>query len=158
MLLLAACGPLDTEQTVLDKAREWVFVDEVIAVHSRKDCTAAAMWLTVPQLRYSGLIKVRDVRSSLPHLEKGRAVAFTVADATPNEVSEQLMSMRLFEGLGLLGSFLAPSKRCMDQPMMLAAEIMLHSPDAVFVYDPSAHTVLLADPSRKQALFLRTGI
>lgn len=155
-VVLSSCAPLDTEQTIKAKAQEWVFVSEVFNILSEQDCTAAALRLEAAQLRFSGMVHVSDVRSSLPHLEIGRAVAFTVPGATPNQVSEQLMSMRLFEGLGMLGSFIGPGRRCMDSGLAIAANEMLHSPTAIIIYDPSDYVILLTEPGKQQAIFLHT--
>lgn len=156
--LLASCAPLDTERSIRAKAMEWVFVSEVFYILSDRICTAAALRLEAGDLRYSNPVQVRDVRSGLAHLDRGRAVAFTVPGATPNEVSEQLMSLRLFEGLGLLGTFMGVSRHCLNDAMAQTAHELLHSPDALMIYDPVDYVIVLFNPVRRQGVFLRIKV
>lgn len=157
LLALTGCGPMDDADTVRQAAQRWVFAGQVSQVLSERDCTAARLTLSSDQLRYSGgAVVVNTVRSGLPYLEAGRAVAFVVPGATPNQVSERLMSIRLFEGLGLLGSFLGPGRRCMDEDMADAAYHALMSPDVVMIYDPESYAILLMSKPDRSAFYLRT--
>ena len=158
VLLAAGCGPLDDAESVGAAVSRLAFVHRVDHVLSERDCTAARLSMASPELRSTGgAVTVTHVRDGLPHLQAGRAVAFAVPGATPNAVSEQLMSMRLFQGLGLLGSFLGPGRRCMDDAMVRDAWAALMSPDAVLVYDPATFAVLILHAPSRQALYLRTG-
>lgn len=152
---LASCAPLDTEQSIRAKATEWLFVTDVFYILSDRICTAAALRLEAEPLRFSNTVRVRDVRSALPYLEKGKAVAFTVAGATPHQVSQHLTSLRLFEGLSLSGTFMGVARHCMNAPMSEAANDLLHSPEAWLIYDPTDYVLVLFDPHRQQGVFLR---
>ena len=155
--LLIACGPLDTESSVRSVANRWVFVSRVERVLSDTDCTAASVSLRSAAIRTTGGPKrVSSVRESLRYLEADRTVLFDVPGLNPNQVSEQLMSMRLFTGLGLLSSFIGPGRRCMDDQMAAEAYGALMSYDTLMIYDPTIYTILMVVPDTQRAFFLRT--
>ena len=159
LLLLTACRALETQATALERAGAWVFPGEVVWFHARRDCAVLVITTLSDQLKATGgPVLVGSVGAALPRLEARQTVAFNMPGLTPNDVSQRLMSRDLPTGLGLLGSFLNPAKRCLDEAGGLAVQRALLSPDAVLIFDPAARALGLFHRSEGRLYFLRTGV
>lgn len=156
-LALAGCSALDTEDEARAMAVRWVFLAQTQAFVSNRDCTVARFDVISPELRRSGgAERVNSVRAAIAPLQSGEVVAFEIPGVTPNEVSEQLMSINLFKGLGMLSSFIGPGRRCMDDAFAAQAFAALMSEDTVLVYDPVHYALLLLHRPTLSAFFMRT--
>lgn len=157
LLPLAGCFPLEEEAEARQRANQWVFLAQTRRFAVQSDCAVGVFDAVSPMLRQSrGAKPVTSVRAALPFLEQGRAVAFDMPDVSPNEISEQLMSINLFKGLGLLSSFVAPARRCMDDVFAADAVTALMSPDTTLIYDPKTYAIVLLYRPGPLAFYIRT--
>ncbi|WGW02248.1 hypothetical protein [Tropicibacter oceani] len=154
--LLTACQ-LDTEQEARAIVAPWIFLAETEQFTSEKDCTVARFAVVSQEVRRTrGPVLMTSVRAAIPLLQDGQTVAFDIPGVTPNQVSEQLMSINLFKGLGMLASFVGPGKRCMDDAFAADAYSVLMSPDTMMIYDPVTYSMVLLYKPAKTAFFMRT--
>ncbi|MFZ7090122.1 hypothetical protein [Primorskyibacter sp. 2E233] len=153
---LTACQ-LDTEQEARKIVAPWIFLAETEQFTSEKDCTVARFAVVSAEVRRTrGPVIMNSVRAAIPLLQEGRTVAFDIPGLTPNQVSEQLMSINLFKGLGMLASFVGPGKRCMDDTFAVDAYTVLMSSDTMMIYDPVTYSMVLLYRPAKVAFFMRT--
>jgi hypothetical protein len=157
--LLTGCLRLDTEAEVRALLKTWVFLAQTREFTSKGSCTAAIFDTVSPSLRGSGAVwTVTDVRSGLRRVEQGQAVAFDLPGISPNEVSEQVMSISLSDGLGLISSFVGPAQACMGDQFQSDVYLALMSPDTVMIYDPTQNALLLLHRPSQIAFFLRGNV
>lgn len=158
-LLLAGCGPLDREEEVRARIRDWVFLAQTRSFISRSTCTAAIFDTVSGALRTSGPVRAVDnLRSGAREVDAGRIVAFEVPGLTPNAVSEGLMSLNLAGGLGLISSFTGPARACMDEAFQRDVYLALMSPETVLVYDAGGDALLLLHRPSQIAFYLRGNV
>ncbi|MFW2544598.1 hypothetical protein ACN2XU_18335 [Primorskyibacter sp. 2E107] len=156
LAVLMGCQ-LDTEAEARQLMAGWVFLAETEVFHSDADCTIGRFSTISPELRARrGPAVVESVRAAIPHLENKQVVAFDMPGVTPNQISEQLMSINLFKGLGLLSSFIGPGKRCMDDVFAQDAFTVLMSTDTTMIYDPVNYALVLLYRPLNKAFFVRT--
>lgn len=155
---LAGCFRLDTEEEVRSLIRDWVFLAQTRSFTSRPTCTAAIFDTISGSLRSGPVRSVTDLRAGVRLLDEGRTVAFEVPGLTPNMVSEGLMSIDLAGGLGLVSSFVGPSRACMSDQFQQDVWMALMSPDTVLVYDPGQDALLLLHRPSQIAFFLRGNV
>ncbi|MGP6085825.1 hypothetical protein [Antarctobacter jejuensis] len=155
---LSSCFKLDTEEEVRRLIRDWVFLAQTRDFTSRPTCTSAIFDTISSSLRSGPVRSVSTLRDGAQLLAKGQAVAFEVPGLTPNEVSEGLMSLDLSGGLGLVSSFVGPSRNCMSEPFQQDIWLTLMSPDSVMIYDPSSNALLLLHRPSQIAFFLRGNV
>ncbi|MDA7425888.1 hypothetical protein [Thalassococcus lentus] len=155
--LLAACEPLDTEEGLRHRAQAWLFLGETRAFAAGRDCAVARVDLISPAMRErGGPLPVSSVREAIPHLQAGTTIAFVVPGATPNQVSEQLMSAHLFEGLGMLSTFVGPGRRCMDDVFAAQAYTALMDTQTLMIFDPKNYVMVLLYRPIPTAFVIRT--
>ncbi len=157
-LALTGCFKLDSEDEVRRLIRDWVFLAQTREFTSRPTCTAAIFDTISPSLRSGPVRSVSSLRDGARMLDDGQTVAFEVPGLTPNEVSEGLMSLDLSGGLGLVSSFVGPSRTCMSAPFQQDIWLALMSPDTVLVYDPTSDALLLLHRPSQIAFFLRGNV
>lgn len=156
LAVLAGCQ-LDTEEEARKLVSQWVFLAETEVFHSEGDCTVGRFATISPEVRgLKGPKVVSGVREAIPWLEEKRTVAFDMPGVTPNQISEQLMSINLFKGLGLLSSFIGPGKRCMDDVFAADAFTVLMSTETTMIYDPGSYALVLLYRPMNKAFFVRT--
>ncbi|MFW2587650.1 hypothetical protein [Sagittula sp. SSi028] len=157
LLLLAGCGPLDREETLREELASYFYISKTLRFESQGQCTAAIFQL-VSQGTRRPVAVVSDVRAGLRLIKQGRVVAFDVTDATPNEVSEQVMSISLEEGVGLISSFIGPAMECMDDQFQIDAYYALTTPDTLAIYDPAANAFMMLHRPNRLLFFMRGTI
>ena len=158
-LFLSACFAIDTEDAARDLAGRWVFLGATRSFVSQDTCTVARFSLTSDTVRGTGGPKpVRSIDAAVKALKADVTVLFDMPGATPNQISEALMTSNLFEGLGLLSSFVGPSRRCMDDTYAAAVAVALMSPEARLIYDPVTNAMLMLYPPGSEAFFLRGNL
>ncbi|WP_136440992.1 hypothetical protein [Pacificoceanicola onchidii] len=156
LTMLTACQ-LDTEEEARRLVAPWVFLAETEVFHSEANCTVARFATISPDVRRSkGPVLVEGVRESIPFLEEKQVVAYALPGLSPNQISEQLMSINLFKGLGLLSSFVSPGKNCMDETFASDAFQVLMSPDTTLIYDPVNYALVLLYRPLNKAFLVRT--
>ncbi|WP_425099462.1 hypothetical protein [Tropicibacter sp. S64] len=156
LAVLVGCK-LDSEEEARRMVSAWIFLAETEVFHSETDCTVARFATISPQVRGTkGPKVVHGVREAVPFLEEKRTVAFDMPGVTPNQISEQLMSINLFKGLGLLSSFIGPGKRCMDDVFAQDAFTVLMSTETTMIYDPQNYALVLLYRPMNKAFFVRT--
>ncbi|MBP0481126.1 hypothetical protein [Sagittula salina] len=157
--LLASCiFALDEEEALRVDLKRLVYLAQTRSFTSRSTCTAAIFDLASDQVRSQGMRIVSDVRSGLRLVKEGRVVAFDVPGLTPNMVSEQVMSMNLYAGLGLISSFVGPSKDCMDDQFQVDVYYALMTPDSLTIYDPERNALLLLHRPKRLLFYLRGDV
>ncbi|MBV7393849.1 hypothetical protein [Mameliella sediminis] len=157
--MLAGCLRLDTEEEVRAQLKGWLFLAQTRVFVSKSTCTAAIFDTVSGELRASGpLRRVEDLRSGQRWLEQGQAVAFEIAGASPNAVSEALMSVDLSGGLGLISAFVGPSQSCMDERFQADIYLALMSEETVMIYDPAGNALVLLHRPSQIAFFLRGNV
>ncbi len=157
--LLTGCFRLDTEEAVRAQLGGWVFLAQTRDFTSRGTCTAAIFDTISGELRASGpLRRVDDLHAGQRLLSQGRAVAFEIPGMTPNMVSEGLMSVNLYEGLGLISSFVGPARACMDASFQADVYLALMSDETVMIYDPASNALVLLHRPSQIAFFLRGNV
>lgn len=156
---LPGCLRLDTEDEVRAQIAEWVFLAQTRHFTSRPTCTAAIFDTISGALRSTGPVRpVMDLRSGQGLLADGRTVAFELPGLTPNMVSEALMSVNLYEGMGLVSSFVGPSRACMTDSYQADVYMALMSPDTVMIYDPGSNALVLLHRPSQIAFFMRGNV
>lgn len=156
---LAGCLRLDTEEEVRSLLKTWVFLAQTRDFTSRSTCTAAIFDTVSPSLRSTGPVRVAtDLRSGLRMVEQGQAVAFDVPGLSPNDVSEQVTSISLSGGLGLISSFVGPSRSCMDDQFQADVYLALMSPETLMIYDPARNALFLLHRPSQIGFFLRGNV
>lgn len=158
-LLVAAGCKLDREDALRDELAGWLSVAEVLEFRSRSTCTGAVLRLKDAVIS-DRLTKATSVETAVQYLRAGRAVAFVLVDATPNEVSERIMTASLEQGLGLLSNGLGAAKRCLSDRGGMAFYAAIMSPDAVMIYDPGGNSLTLVhrQSTVPLAIFLRGNV
>lgn len=159
LLLSAGCLPLDREEAVRQEVARLVFLAQTRDFRSTATCTAASFEVISDQLRRSGgAARVTTVQDALPRLQKGQAVAFDMPGVSPNAISEQLMSLSLPIGLGLVSAVVGPARGCMSEVFKADLAAILASPDTTLVYDPGHDAALLLYRPLPIAFFLRGNV
>ncbi len=159
LALLPGCFSLDEEDSVRGQLAEWVFLAQTREFTSRPTCTAARFEVISDQLRSTGgPRRVTTVREALPLLKAGRAVAFDLPGVSPAQVSEQLSSLDLPQGLGLISAVIGPSRACMEDVFAADLHAVLMSPDTLMIYDPGGNAVLLLYRPMPIAFFVRGNV
>ena len=158
LLVLSSCLPLDREEEVRAELSGLVYLAQTRRFTSKPTCTAAIFDLASSSVRSQSVRIVSDVRSGLRLVKSGRVVAFDVPGANPNTVSEQLMSISLEEGMGLLSSFIGPSMACMDDQFQLDAYYALMSEQSLTIYDPANNAIMLLHRSARLLFFMRGNV
>ncbi|KUF12032.1 hypothetical protein AVJ23_05510 [Pseudoponticoccus marisrubri] len=159
ILLLAGCA-LDREDAVREELRRWLLLAETRHFTSKPSCTAAVFALVSASVKMAGgPRRVRNFTEARLLIGQGRAVLFDMPGRSPSEISSGLMARDLAAGLGLLSSGVGPSLACMEQDAIRAGfHAVLTSPQAVTIYDPPNNALILVDPTRRLALFLRGNV
>ena len=153
--LLAACG-LDTAEEARQRAERWLYLGDEMHFNAGPFCSVAIYRLTRPEAR-GNLFHVGDVERALWHLGQDHAVAIHLKGRSPNDFSQQLMSKDLPAGLGLLSSATGPRK-CMTDEIARGVYVMLMTPDAWTIYDPTSDVLVLADFEKGVAVYLRGNV
>ncbi len=157
-LKLAACS-LDKEDMLRAELAGWLELAETLEFSSESTCTAAVFRLKSPEIS-DRLTKVRSVDVAVDYLQSGRTVLFDMPDASPNAVSERIMTGNLETGLGLLSNGVGPAQRCLSDRAGIAFYNAIMSPDARMIYDPegNAMTVVHVQSEVPLAIFLRGNV
>ena len=151
-LSLAACS-LDQEDEVRSKVENWVKLGETFYFYSRVNCTAALF--DVKATRISSMIrKVSTVADGMRAITEGESVAFQVAELSPTEVTEQIMTRDLPLGLGVLSSGTG-GKDCMADEMAEAYFNTLLDPTSVLIFDPEGKFMAVFDKRNRRLFFSR---
>jgi hypothetical protein len=158
LLPLAACLRLDTEEEVRAQVKTWVFLAQTRTFVSKPTCTAAIFDTISPDVRSMAVRRVSSVRSGLRLIQEGRTVAFDVEGLTPNDVSQQMMSMNLSEGMGLVSSFIGPSRVCMDDQFQVDIYYALMQPESLVIYDPGSNALGILHRPSQIFFFLRGNV
>ena len=141
LLVLSSCLPLDKEEEVRAELSGLVYLAQTRRFTSKPTCTAAIFDLASSSVRSQAVRIVSDVPG-----------------ANPNTVSEQLMSISLEEGMGLLSSFIGPSMACMDDQFQLDAYYALMSEQSLTIYDPANNAIMLLHRSARLLFFMRGNV
>lgn len=159
LVVLTGCLPLDREEDLRREVGRLVFLAQTRDFRSTSTCTAASFEVISDQFRTTGgAYHVSSVRDALPRLQKGEAVAFDIPGASPNAISEQLMSLSLPVGLGLVSAVVGPARGCMSEVFKSDVAAILASPDTTLVYDPGSDAALLLYRPLPVAFFLRGNV
>lgn len=149
---LAGCA-MDKEEEVRAQIGDWVKLGETGYFHSTMSCTAAVF--RVKGLRITSLIsKARTVGTGMTLLKQGNAVAFDLKGLSPNAVSEEIMTIDLAQGIGVLSSGVA-GKDCMSADVKRAYLRALLDPEAVLMFDPNGNMMAVLDRRRKWMFYAR---
>lgn len=155
MVLLAACR-LDAPEAARAAVARWLYPAEQLYFESRRSCTVAVFRLGPGGLR-GGVARVTDLERALWHVGRGRAVLIDLPGQSPDAVSRRLMSRDLAAGLGLLSSALGP-RDCMTERIEAGVRLVLQTQAALTIYDPAGNALILYDPGRRLAVFLRGNV
>lgn len=158
LLLLAACFPLDKEEALREELRNFVWLAQTRRFESQSTCTAAIFDLASTGVRSARVRVVSDVRAGIELVKQGRAVAFDIPGKTPNMVSEEMMSINLYEGMGLVSSFIGPSLACMDDQFQVDAYYALMTEDTMAIYDPGMNALMLLHRPKQLLFFMRGNV
>lgn len=156
-LVLTGCA-LDEEEDVRALMRNWVFLAQTQHFVSQIRCTVAVFDVVSPDLRVTGARKVDSVGGALTLLNRGHAVAFVMPGLTPSEISQQLMSLSLPNGLGMITAVTGPARECMEEAVEIGVYLALTSPDSVMVYDPANDAVMLLYGPGQLAFFIKGNV
>lgn len=158
LLLLAACFPLDKEEDLRAGLRGIVYLAQTRRFESKSTCTAAIFDLASDAVRTPAVRRVSNVREGIELAKQGRIVAFDVPGLTPNMVSEQMMSINLYEGMGLISSFIGPSMECMDDQFQVDVYYALMTEDSMAIYDPASNAMMLLHRPKKLLFYMRGNV
>ncbi|SLN47343.1 hypothetical protein [Roseisalinus antarcticus] len=154
-LSLSACA-LDSADQARARVTGWLYPGEEIYFNATRYCSVGVYRLTRPDLR-STLYLVADAERALWHVRQGHAVAIRLENGSPNDLSQAIMSMDLPHGLGLLSSATGP-RDCMTMRIANGTYAVLMSPDAFTIYDPNTDVLVLVDPVREVAVYMRGNV
>jgi hypothetical protein len=157
LLALTGCA-LDSEEEVRAQLKPWLFLSETMEFVSQDTCTVARFALSSGEVKSTAPRAVSGIRDSLAPMQARKAVLFDLPGLSPNDVSEQLNSISLFRGLGVISSFIGPSRRCMSEEFALDAFAVLMAVDSVMIYDIDSNAMVLIDPAGTQAFYMRGNI
>ena len=150
-VLLSACS-LDQETEIRSKLQSWVKLGETFYFYSRVNCTAALF--DVKADRISSLIKkAGSIEAGMRAIVEQKVVAFQIAALSPTQVTEQIMTLDLPLGLGVLSSGTG-GKDCMAREMEVAYFNALLDPTSV-IYDPVAKSMAVFDLRNRRLFFSR---
>lgn len=159
LAVLPGCFALDEEPALRDEVAQWVFLAQTRGFTSRRTCTAASFDVISDQLRVTGgPVRVTSVREGVQALKAGRAVAFDLPGRSPAEISEEVSSLDLPQGLGLISSVVGPSRSCIAKVFATDLHRVLMSPDTLMVYDPGGNAVLFLYRPMPVVFFLRGNV
>lgn len=158
VLSLPGCFAMDKEEEVRAQVASWVFLAQTRTFVSRSTCTVAIFDLISDGVRLQDVRIVDDLPSGLTAIKEGRTVAFEIPGATPNAVSEGLMSIDLAEGMGLLSSFIGPQQACMDDQFQVDVYYALTVPETLTIYDPGSNAMMLLHRPTKILFFMRGNV
>ncbi|OIQ26872.1 MAG: hypothetical protein BM562_16180 [Alphaproteobacteria bacterium MedPE-SWcel] len=151
-VLLSACS-LDQETEIRSKLQSWVKLGETFYFYSRVNCTAALF--DVKADRISSLIKkAGSIEAGMRAIVEQKVVAFQIAALSPTQVTEQIMTLDLPLGLGVLSSGTG-GKDCMAREMEVAYFNALLDPTSVLIYDPVAKSMAVFDLRNRRLFFSR---
>lgn len=154
--LLSGCA-LDEEMALRSQLSKWIYLSETLFFTSEVTCTVAVFDLARPEIS-SKIPRARSIDTALIRVRKGQPVLFDIAETSPNEISEQLMSRDLGKGLGMLSTGVGPVKDCMADEIAYGYYQILMSPDTRTVYDAAGNALLMVYPPSNLAFFLRGNI
>lgn len=157
-LKLAGCT-LDKEEKLRAELASWLELKETLEFSSKATCTAAVFRLETTDIS-DRISRVNSVDTAVQYLKGGRTVVFDMPDASPNTVSEWVMTGNLETGLGLLSNGVGPAQRCLSDRAGIAFYNAIMSPEARMVYDPegNAMTVVHVQSEVPLAIFLRGNV
>lgn len=155
-LFLSACA-LDREQILRDELSAWLFLGETRHFTSTMSCTVAIFDLARSEVS-SDVARSLSIETALERIRGGQAVLFEFPGSSPNDISEQLMSHDLGEGLGMLSSGVGPVRDCMEQHVGNAFYAVLMAPQSRAIYDPNGNSIILVYPPENLAFFLRGNV
>lgn len=158
LVLLAACFPLDKEEELRVRLGSLVYLAQTRVFVSKGACTAAIFDLASDAVRKPAVRAVSNVRTGVQLAKEGRVVAFDVTGLTPNAVSEQVMSIDLPGGMGLISSFIGPTLACMDDQFQVDVYYALMTPDSLTIYDPASNAIMLLHRPKKLLFYLRGNV
>jgi hypothetical protein len=158
LLVLGGCFALDREDEVRAQVGDWVFLAQTRRFVSKPTCTVAIFDVVSEAVRSRRVTTVSSLREGLRKVGQGRTVAFDLPGQSPNAISEGLMSLDLSEGLGLLSSFVGPSRSCMDDAYKADVYRALMSPETLTVYDPGSNALLLLHRPTQILFFMRGNV
>ncbi|WP_255731224.1 hypothetical protein [Phaeobacter sp. B1627] len=151
-VLLSACS-LDQEEEVRSNVQSWVKLGETFYFFSRVNCTAALF--DVKANRISSLIrKAGSIEAGMRAIVEGETVAFQIDALSPTQVTEQIMTLDLPLGLGVLSSGTG-GKDCMAEEMEVAYFNALLDPTSVLIYAPQDRSMAVFDRRNRRLFFSR---
>jgi hypothetical protein len=157
-LMLAGCFALDREEEVRAQVGDWVFLAQTRRFVSKPTCTVAIFDVVSEAVRGTRVRTATSLREGLGKVARGQTVAFVMPGLSPYAISEGLMSLDLSEGLGLLSSFVGPSRACMDDVYKADVYQALMSPDTLTIYDPGSNALLLLHRPSQILFFMRGNV
>lgn len=160
LLLCGAAGcKLDKQDALTGELSGWLSVRQALEFSSRATCTGA-VFLLEDAVISDRITKATSVPTAVHYLRAGRTVAFELFDISPTEVSEQIMTANLEQGLGILSNGVGPAQRCLSDRAGYAFYLAITSPEAVMIYDPegNAITVVHIQSEVPLAFFLRGNV
>lgn len=151
---LAGCA-MDDEASVRAELSRWASLGDAVFFESKMDCTAAifASKTSTPK----AIRIATHLDEAIRLIDADQPVAFAIDGASPNTVSEQLMSANLPGGLGLISSGIS-GKNCMGNDQQAAYFETLQDPGAFLIYAPATNGLAVLDPTRKRVIFARGNV
>lgn len=155
LALLTGCAK-DTEEDVRTTLSSWVALAETVYFSSKGDCTAG-LFKTQRTGFSEAVVHVRGVRGGLQALKTGATVAFDVSRLSPNEVSQQITSANLAEGIAVISSG-AGGRRCMSDDIADRFYGALTAPSSVMIFDTAANALAVLRPELGLLFFARGDV
>lgn len=154
-LLVTGCAK-DDEADVRDIISAWIALKGTIYFQSQSGCTAA-LFRTDRVALSSEIVRVKNVPSGLSALQQGATVAFDVPDLSPSQVSEQITTANLAEGIGVISSA-SGGRRCMNDDMVNRFYGALTTPTAVLIFDTKSNALAVMRPELDLIFFTRGDV
>lgn len=156
LLILTGCA-LDKEESLRKALTSRLYIQETVHFVSTRSCTAAVYSLAKAEFR-APYPSVVSYERALEKIGEGADFLFVIEGASPNEISEGIMSRDLPKGLGLISAGIGPANGCMDARISLGFYRVLMSPQSQLVYMPEKNALLLVYPPERLAFFLRGSV
>ena len=157
LCLGAAACTLDAEPEVRARLAAWVQLGPTVSFNSTRDCTAGAFKTISGQLKAP--VRVASSIDEGLRLMRGGAdvVAFDIRGLSPTEVSQEMMTEKLSDGLSILSAGVA-ARGCLDDAGQARYLAALSAPDAVLMLDPADNGLAVLDRDARMVFFSRGNV
>lgn len=154
-VLVTACSK-DSEADVRELLSGWVHLNDTVYFKSQGSCSAGVFQTDTGEFT-EAVVHVTGIRAGLAALRLGATVAFDVPNLNPNQVSEQITSTNLPEGIAVISSGVG-GRRCMSDDVARRFFAALTAPEAILIFDTMENVMAVVRPDVGLLYFSRGDV